>query len=247
MKLVKFVVHSARKRVGRVYRVPERGGAVIALVGPDGAGKSTLVSHIVESLSGAVGVQATHLGKPTIFGLRAFRDHSSPGNLEARRPRRLPWISHLLSLALALGRLRAASSAVKDAKRGQVVIADRWPRVSPDGVDGPKTHLLSSAPPSPLERVVATVEQRIYAAMPPVNLAIQIRVDSKIAEQRNRLRRVPDSTSDVRARSRIDYRVGLNADEVYEFNNDLDAATATMHLLQVISSFLNRRTVATSV
>ncbi len=100
--------HLSKKRL-------DAGGAVVAIIGGDGSGKSSTVSMLAEWLAPQLDVRTIHLGKPPRSVLR---------RLVERLPHRPDAIAALL---LAIDRLRSARRAHRWARDGAIVISDRYP------------------------------------------------------------------------------------------------------------------------
>jgi thymidylate kinase len=215
--------HTVRKiwRRGRswarfhiAHRSPERGrledgGAVVAIVGGDGAGKSTVVGSLTEWLSRDVSVVAMHLGRPArsatsvvirrLWSLRGARSsNASTPSLDAppAAPRPTATARMAWYVLTARDRFRSARAARRLAASGTVVICDRYPL---PGVirqmDGPM--LGRAGDRSLLARALARRERSYYDRISPPDLIVVLRLDPDVA-----VRRRPDETpAFVRARS----------------------------------------------
>jgi thymidylate kinase len=198
------------RRIGRVARRVVRGpskkrlaggGALIAFVGGDGAGKSTAAHAIADWLSGPFEVTRIHLGKPppslttiVIKGpmyvmramglLRATRvpahvlreSHAHPG---------LPWVVwHVLT---ARDRWRCYRRATRAVLRGSIVVSDRFPLAEVRTMDGQKTDWLAEHEGSGAAvRWLASLERRYYEAFTRPDALIVLRVDPDVAVERKR-------------------------------------------------------------
>ena len=190
----------------RVLRRPsernrlESGGAVLALVGGDGAGKSTAVDAVRPWLGGVFRTTSVHLGRPQQGVLsvlsRAAWDICSPvrsssttgsqalasasGDLDGRATARLVW-----EVLVARDRHRAYVRARRAASRGTVVVCDRFPLPGSMRMDGPAGSrvTLGDNPAWPVRRLVE-LEQYYYRRMLPPDLLIVLRVDPEVAVRR---------------------------------------------------------------
>jgi thymidylate kinase len=219
-----------RRGVGIIHRLlstpPPRkrlstGGAMIAVVGADGAGKSTVVEGLCTWLSRDFAVTKVHLGKPprsgTTVAIRAvamlwlallavlgrrssFRDGgvaSSPSKLRM-----------LLAVAIARDRYRLYRNGRRIASNGGLVICDRFPLPQLTLMDAPRVaRAIASGAPRRLAQQLAALEQRYYRALTLPDLVIVLRVDPEIAVARK-----PEEPPDfVRARWREVWDVDWNA------------------------------------
>lgn len=201
-----------RAFVGRRFlgRPPERKrlgerGRVIALIGGDGAGKSTAV----EDLSGWLGAEFVtvtfHLGKPprsalsTVVkglmtfaasfnrsgvasgpALRASLEASDAGSMDARTWARLVW-----EILTARDRYRTYRRVRRAASRGALVICDRYPLPQLKLMDGPVSARMSDpARWGPTVKRLADLEKRIYARIRYPDRLIVLRVPPDVAVSR---------------------------------------------------------------
>jgi len=144
------------RRYGSTRTLPN-GGVVVAVIGPDGAGKSTLVEALVGWLAREVAVMATYGGSGTGSATgprRALERLGKWWRRLRRRQRPRPVASAAASelsaeplglkravwvLALARERVRRARLAQRARGRGMVIISDRLPQSQFPGLnDGPR-------------------------------------------------------------------------------------------------------------
>lgn len=216
------------RRIGRVGRRALRGrarkrlaggGALIAFVGGDGAGKSTAVRTVAGWLSGPFEVDRIHLGKPPpslstiaikgpMYVLRAmgmFGSTRVPAHV-LREGDTYPGISWVLWHVLtARDRYRLYRRATRAVLRGAVVVSDRFPLADVRTMDGAKTDWLAGhARSGRAVRRLVSLERRYYAAFTPPDVLIVLRVDPTVAVQRKRHEEQPGF---VRPRSEEIWRV----------------------------------------
>ena len=170
------------------------GGAVIALVGADGAGKSTAVAALYKWLSKNFAVHHVHLGKPrqskiTIV-IRALTLGSSAANILLGRRRgeeaQAPSGYRAWGLvALARDRYLAIRRLRRIATNGELVVCDRWPLPQLSLMDTPRIHRhLGPDNDSRLLRALSELELRYYRAMTPPDALIVLLVDPEVAVAR---------------------------------------------------------------
>jgi thymidylate kinase len=191
-----------------------RAGATVAIVGGDGAGKSTAVQAVAEWLGSTFVVHRTHLGKPrpSLLTLAV----KGPMYL-ARRAGVLPQASATVDPRTATGsdfpgtawavwhaltardRVRAYHRARRVADRGGIVVSDRWPLSQIKLMDGSRVSWIldrMDAPPLLAARL-ARAERRLYAQIAPPDVLVVLRVDPEVAVSR----RLDEDSAYVRARN----------------------------------------------
>ena len=170
------------------------GGAVIAIVGADGAGKSTAVEGLSQWLGRHFAVTRTHLGRPrrsrTTAALRAvvlapsavprlFGIGASIAGPESPLRRRQRAV---LAVALARDRYLTFRAARRTAINGGLVICDRFPLPELQLMDAPRVERLGPSS-STLVGALSRAERRYYRAMSP-DVLIVLRVDPEVAVAR---------------------------------------------------------------
>jgi thymidylate kinase len=198
-----ILVAAGLRRRGKVLAA---GGAVIAFVGPEATGKSTLVSECATWLGGAFRVRTIHAGKPPAGGptrllavaTAVLRDHLPrlrttrvQAANSAGRPLRSPgWteIAHgINAVGAAWDRRRLLVRARRAAARGEIVVCDRYPSQVSGAMDSPR--LLERPGEGPLSTAygwLLRAERRIYRGIPPPDVVLRLRVSLETAKQRNR-------------------------------------------------------------
>ncbi len=181
-----------------------RGGKLIALLGGDGAGKTTCNAELNRWLGAQFDVRRAHLGRPprsltTLFvgGLlkldRLVRGTGAPGGT--------PRLLELLRLVCtARDRYHLFSEMRSFSESGGIAICERYPVPQNRLLVGPEiARLLGHGRDTPLARRLMRWEQWYYRHITPPDLVIVLRVDPELA-----VRRKTDEPADyVRARSRI--------------------------------------------
>ena len=184
-----------------------RGGAVIALQGADGAGKSTCARLLQGWLSSELKTDHAHLGRPP----RSLLTRLAGGALKLarladkimrrQRPSRAAAHLELLRVACtARDRYRLFRHIARRAAQGTLVICERYPTPESGVLSGP-SHVqgVGLEAESPLATWVRHVEARWYRLMTPPDVELVLRVDPEVA-----VRRKPDEPEAyVRRRARI--------------------------------------------
>ena len=172
------------------------GGAVVALVGGDGAGKSTAVEGVSSWLSRAFVVERVHLGRPpkslttlTVKGalvtghkIGLFPELAEPTTPpdDLTRPPSTAWLAwHALT---ARDRHRLYARARRVAANGGIVVCDRFPLAELRSMDGARTTWAEGMPGlSRLGSRLVRLEARYYAAFGRPDVLAVLRVDPEVA------------------------------------------------------------------
>ena len=174
------------------------GGRVLAILGSDGAGKSTTVKELARWLSFIAPTATLHLGKPrrsvAWLALRASvrsgraiglgSPWRTTGSLPPGDPGTwsYPWL--LTGVINARDRCRAALRARRLASRGTLVICDRYPVPTVTRMDGPRVDEEHAASMTGLRRRLAKLERGPYRRVPEPDIVVVLRVDPDVAAGR---------------------------------------------------------------
>jgi thymidylate kinase len=197
-----------RRRLFRRGPVPNRlgaGGVLVAIVGGDGAGKSTAVEDLTRWLGEEFTTFAVHLGKPqrswlsvvvkgvmssvasvrrsptsSASALRTSLAESNDAPMGPRAAARLAW-----EVLTARDRYRAYRHARRLASNGSIVVCDRYPLPEVKLMDWAVT--AQAAAPTPFGRVatyLGRLERSFYDRIAYPDILIVLRVDPDLAVQR---------------------------------------------------------------
>jgi thymidylate kinase len=243
------LVAKLSRRVARrpVSHVLLSGGAVVAVVGPDGSGKSTIVGELATWLGTCLRVRRIHAGKPppsvaTVW-LRVwlpllrrlaprYRKTSVDGEshgvsergAEALRHRRLFFLYALRAVTSAHERKRLLVRAHADATSGTVIVSDRYPTLQPGVPEGPALSFLLSDR-NPFYAWLARLEGNAYRAIPPPDLVLYLEVPVDIACYRNLTRdkaEAPKPTEVIRRRHALTTKLQFPGVTVQRVSTDDD-------------------------
>lgn len=216
LKLWRRVVGAVRRRIfGQVSRKHmASGGAMIALVGGDGAGKSTVVDGLHTWLSKEFDTVKVHMGKPpwswtTIAVRGTLKIGRSLGMYPyTRAPIRYtfdinsvvfpgyPWL--LREVCTARDRYLAYVKARRFATNGGIVICDRFPLPQIQLMDRPQSErMTSTVQTNRLIKFLIKQEEKYYRHIMLPELVIVLRLDPEIAVQR----KTDEDAASVRART----------------------------------------------
>jgi thymidylate kinase len=198
------------------HKQPAAGGAIIAIVGADGAGKSTAVEELAGRLGRTFWVVPAHLGKPpkswTTRVLRNLARGRSAYLLLARRlgrpaPSRATQDS-VLATALARDRYLTVRRIRRIATNGGLVLCDRFPLRELKLMDGPRVERVRD--PDRWRRLtdwLAARELRYYQAVTPPDVLIVLLVDPETGVARQ----PTESADSIRSRWREVWSVDWDA------------------------------------
>ncbi len=178
------------------------GGLIVAFVGCDGSGKSTMVGETRAFLAPKLDVYPMYLGsgdgsssllrKPMklvrdlVFGTSRDRNTiAKKAKVGTDHPSAMSGAKAIWALTLASEKSRKLRHIMKARTRGMVVICDRWPQMQfPGELDGPRlTHWATG---NAIQRSLAAYELRPYDLVRrfPPDIVIRLDVDVDTAAQR---------------------------------------------------------------
>lgn len=237
-----------RRRLGtkQKNKVLQVGGAVIAIVGADATGKSTLVTETKRWLGGVFATNVIHTGKPPsswltlpvnsalalvrrLLSLRrrsrlrsqTDADDSSPTQHKFRGLASFPYA--LRSVVLAWDRQRLILKARRQVAEGEIMICDRYPSMILGAMDSPRLEeeLLKRGFVVTLYNYLAQLEKQIYQQIPPPDIVLKLRVSLETAQKRNRERNGQDDEAYLEARHRQSQKWHMPGTRyVYEINTE---------------------------
>lgn len=214
---------------------------MIAFVGPEATGKSTLVSETGNWLGSAFTVRSVHAGKPpsswitlpfNIFlplarrlmpGLRSSRlegSASQPGSANPRRKNQgLPGVIYAIrAVGIARDRRRLLVRARKQAANDEIIICDRYPSEVVGAMDSPRLQVGQNGAGfySNLINQLAKIERRLYRQIPPPDIVLRLNVSVETAIKRNRERIKAGKETDAYLESRHLQNQGWQMSQVKE-------------------------------
>lgn len=201
LKLWRRVVFIIRWRVYKSsskYQL-ESGGAMIAIVGGDGAGKSTAVAGLHSWLSEYFLTTKVHMGKPAwswttitirgilkigkLLGLYPWGSYLEKQNQRSIVSPEYPWL--LREVCRARDRYWTYRRAKRFAVNGGLVILDRYPLPQIKIMDGPQAErFLKPHQTNPLAKSLEELEERYYNQIVLPESIFVLRVNPEIAVQR---------------------------------------------------------------
>jgi thymidylate kinase len=180
------------------------GGTTIALVGGDGAGKSTCTRLLGEWLSPHFTMMCAHLGLPprsllTLLVGGALKAEQMLNGLRASEARGASHLELLRHLCTARDCFRLYERVRRFTARGGAAICERYPVSQLRSHVGPRIPPLLSSKPTPLARLLGSAEESYYKRILPPDALFVLRLDPNLAV----LRKPDESAEYVRARGGV--------------------------------------------
>jgi thymidylate kinase len=235
----KFTVRTRYRVSGSKKKLsPGSGGLVIAFVGPEASGKSTIVEEVRRWLGAYYTVTRIHAGKPPVTALTAVPHGLLPvlrrllpdkrstrvgARYEQDRwqgaQRSYPLTFGVRAVMLAYERRALLAHAFSQAANGTIVLSDRYPSVgaaAPDGIQLTR----EEAAPDPVRRWLRAVEARIYAGIPAPDLVIRLTAPLHVTLARNADRHKTEPEHYVRSRHARTERIDFGRVPVCDISTD---------------------------
>ena len=221
--------------------IPRSGGAVIAFVGPEATGKSTLIAEMSQWLGEHFAVEQIHAGKPKstlltsipnllLPALRSLFPGSRSTRLEAqylyeepseKSRTSFPLIFAIRSALLAYDRRSLLSRAYSQAANGTIVLSDRYPSSQGGAPDGPQlSQLATSTNEYSIRHRLAHIESRLYRQIPPPDLVIYLSAPLEVALLRNATRGKKEPEDYVRRRHARSANLEFEKAPVHKINTN---------------------------
>jgi thymidylate kinase len=200
------------------------GGAVVAVVGGDGAGKTTAVDHLYTWTSRSVDTARYHLGKPP-------KSIATAAVAAIRRVIPLDFLLSVRSVCIARDRYRLYRRTTRAAAQGRVVLCDRYPLRGIRGMDGPNVQVgHGSSLKDRMTRTLHRLEAGYYDRILPPDILIVLRVDPEVAAQR----KTDEDSEYVRRRSREVWELNMRDSPAFV----VDASRPTMEVLAQLRAII---------
>jgi thymidylate kinase len=188
------------RRFGRIpKRTPASGGLLVAIVGPDGSGKSTAVETLDRWLKPFLNVTRGHMGKPPKSVQSVFVDRlvslaerwagtdappaRTPPHHEIGGGAALQTLYAWQLTCLARDRKRESERLARAVEHGQIVLCDRYPLPDLQSMEGRHGHRLEKAAGF-LARRWVRAEQTVHESIERPGLVIGLRIPPDLASRR---------------------------------------------------------------
>lgn len=248
-----------RLRRSKKNMIPQSGGAVIAFVGSEATGKSTLLSEISQWLGGHFAIERYHAGKPASTLLTAIPNFLLPvlrAMLPSYRSTRVetqfaddngvkksnksyPLIFAVRSVLLAHDRRSLLKRAFGRGANGTIVLCDRYPSLQSGAPDSPQlSHLPVPAGKYSVRRLLARIEARLYREIPPPDLVIYLSAPLEVTILRNATRGKKEPEDFVRRRHSQSSNLDFGPTPVHRINTDQPFAETEREVKEIVWNYL---------
>jgi len=215
---------------------PAGGGGVIAFVGSEATGKSTILDQMQDWLGETYTVRRIHAGKPPATSLtfvphvllptlRALFPDQRSTRVETRyqgtdRPARqtFPLLFGIRSVMLAYERRALLTHAFARSADGTIVLSDRYPSSRSGAPDSPQLGHLPAR--DGLRRRLAAMEARLYDDIPPPDLVIHLTAPLDVTLARNAARDKTEPERYVRFRHSLSSDLEFDGVPVHRVSSD---------------------------
>ncbi len=225
----------------KLSMVPQSGGVVIAFVGSEATGKSTLLAEMKGWLGEHFTVEQIHAGKPkpTILSavpnllvpalrslLPTYRSTRVETRYVSKTPseksqKDYPLIFAIRAALLAYDRRSLLTRAFSQAANGTIVLCDRYPSLQNGAPDSPQlSHWPVSSNGSSVRRLLAQIEARWYREIPPPDLVIYLSAPLEVTVSRNATRGKKEPEDYVRWRHARSSNLEFGKTPIYKINTD---------------------------
>lgn len=219
---------------------------VVAIVGCDGTGKSTLTADLLASLRHRGPVERRYMGlisgetgdkikKLSFIGIRVERYFASRARRALDMEKKVPGtFSAIVMYMLSLWRASQLRRLIRLSQSGTLIIVDRYPQAEIPGFDYDGPGLSIHRANNRLVRKLAVREQKLYewmAEQKPV-LIIRLGIDAETAHARK-----PDHhMSELRNKVKVMARIGYNGGNVHEIDARMPYPRVLESALTVINT-----------
>jgi len=233
-------------------KIPFSGGLMIAVVGPEASGKSTIAAEVSQWLGKDFLTYSIHVGKPpssfisflpNLFlpFLRKALPQSRTSEIESRHKRRTSLLFIMRCVMIAFDRRKLILKAYRQVSRGAMVICDRYPSCTIGAMDSPRLNVdQSSNYGFSLKKMLAEIERKIYKSIPFADIVIKLTVPVDIAVRRNkgRIKEGKETEEYVRRRYAEAQNMIFEKASVYKINTNQAIEDTILTIKKIIWDYL---------
>jgi thymidylate kinase len=219
---------------------PHRQPRLIAFVGSEASGKSTVLDTVGTWLAERGYVRRIHVGKPPSTALTfvphvllpAFRSlFPQQRLLKVEADRREdrgrgstdPPLFAMRAVMLAYERRALIVGALRRSPPGTIVLADRYPSTTPGAPDGPQLNASGERQGrSLISRILSRAEARLYAGIPRPDLVFHLSAPLDVTLARNAAREKREPERYVRFRHALSEELRFEGSVVHRIDTDRD-------------------------
>lgn len=242
----------AREVVPSIERAPPGRATLIAFVGSEATGKSTILNEVEGWLGRTQRVCRVHAGKPPSTPItfvphvllpairrlfpeqRTLRVEERNEDGDGSTRKTYPLLFGVRSVMLAYERRALISRAVR-VGRGTVVLSDRYPSDTSGAPDGPQlAHLPMPEGRFSVRRMLARMEGRLYRDIPAPDLVFHLSAPLEVTLARNAARDKREPEDYVRFRHELSTRLRFDGAPVYPIDTDRDLELVVREIEGVI-------------
>lgn len=225
---------------------------LIAFVGSEAAGKSTILVEVERWLAPRYRVRRIHAGKPPstvvtfvphvlLPALRALFPRQRTLRVERRNnggegagTETFPILFGIRSVMLAYERRALLVNAARSGDE-TIVLSDRYPTSTRGAPEGPQLgHLPIPSGRVSLRRILAALEDRLYRDIPTPDLLFHLWAPLEVTLARNAARDKREPEDYVRFRHGLTERLRFDAAPVHRINTDRDLEVVLKEIREVI-------------
>ncbi len=245
-KRVKSLVHRAmNKQFFKQKKTFIKEGKILVISGADGVGKSTMIKEVCESYEPFLTVKTASLGKPQGTFTEWVRKKISSSKkvktdqVKKDSPLKRQSLKKLVSaVILAFLRFKAAKKALKEARKGCLVISDRWPTMQTGKMDGPKIQIDKES--SLLVKLFEKIEAKLYRSIPDADYSfiLTIPVESAVERNKNRVKTDKETDDEIIERHKVNNEFTPKSNKIFYFDNDGPLKKKRIELIRLIHKTL---------
>ena len=250
--LLKFWRRISQPIQRRIFQISPKnrfanGGLFVAIVGGDGAGKTTLIDALYKKFAGKFEIEKLHMGKPAwswttvlVRGvlkigslLRLYRFEGDVYE-ELNQPHGTPWF--LRAVCTARDRYLTYLRARRRSTDGKIVLCDRYSLAGFMQMDGPQcaSALTKVKTKTRFLQSLADREARYYEQIHLPDVLIVLKLDPEIAVKR----KVDETEASVRARSSEVWRLGWEKLSGFEVDASRSREEAFAQVMSIVWKLL---------